>query len=296
MLFNSIAFIFYFLPIVLLLFYGLGRLSPRLGLGWSLDYQLHLARSNLHSGDTALLALEWGYLNGYDPMTPVFMNFVIAAEPQYFHVMTLPEKFEFISSLSLARLINNIFAAKNKREILNLKPLRIVKPNSEILTSFEDIQSELQVSPHSQGLQTFQYSFRNLDHRGDMRNTLNATRNIASTTYGLAENIGDLSAPWPKIRAFKNECDAAGIRVIATWSPLMDSALLREKMASITRRIESFRSQFKALGISVLGDPLSDIYPAEQFYDTDYHLNETGRAIRTNRIIDGLKTALSSKS
>ena len=48
----------------------------------------------------------------------------------------------------------------------------------------------------------------------------------------------------------------------------------------------------KELKVPVLGTPGEDVFPEDDFYDTEYHLNASARQIRTQRVITRLKSVL----
>ena len=83
-------------------------------------------------------------------------------------------------------------------------------------------------------------------------------------------------------KAYKTYVEAKGATLVFTF------ASLDELNLDPNSDIDGFVDQLKPLGIPLLHTPQELVYPDAYFYDTHYHLNTAGVAIRTQSLIDRL--------
>jgi len=91
-----------------------------------------------------------------------------------------------------------------------------------------------------------------------------------------------------------DKISSRGARVFISYAPINVRALSEEYVAAEEWKDFSSRLAFYlgARGYSVISDIEDYILNGKYFYDTDYHLNDTGAALRTNMLIDDLKRVL----
>jgi hypothetical protein len=100
----------------------------------------------------------------------------------------------------------------------------------------------------------------------------------ASLRYGMPEQ----PKSFPLLEAFCKWAAANHIRVLATFPNLCDGPEYHTPVAKDTaERIKKF---FTGLNVPVLGEYTDAILPADQFYDTNYHLTEEAARARTQRL------------
>ena len=98
-----------------------------------------------------------------------------------------------------------------------------------------------------------------------------------------------LSATVNRLNAFDDLCRRRGVRVFLSWPPLATDSfaksekVLREIEAEVNRRLK----------IPVLGRPDEMRFPRDHFYDSKYHLNDTGIRRRTELLTHHLCEQLS---
>lgn len=54
---------------------------------------------------------------------------------------------------------------------------------------------------------------------------------------------------------------------------------------------EKFENMFWGYGYEAISDVEEYMFPGRYFYDSDYHLNDLGAALRTERLLADLKAA-----
>jgi hypothetical protein len=129
------------------------------------------------------------------------------------------------------------------------------------------------------------YSFQNMSERGDIQGTDGSF---------FADDLDALPAPaftysrqsWERLRRFQSECRRRGVRVFLSW-PALPAQLGRNEPA-VRRYLEAIRTEAVRLGLPALGEPADYRLDRRYFFNTIYHLNQEGRAVRTARVLDRL--------
>lgn len=85
------------------------------------------------------------------------------------------------------------------------------------------------------------------------------------------------------INQFDQEMRKKSVRVCIIYPGYYDRLLRRNEKA-----MTAIRHAFSQLACPILGTPERYAFPQECFYDTEYHLNRVGRALRTQRMIEDL--------
>ena len=98
-----------------------------------------------------------------------------------------------------------------------------------------------------------------------------------------AENISFLASVYDLFRQ-------KGAEVYFSWAPMNESSTGNE---DLTAAAEDFQEELKKLfepyGISIISEVTDYVYPGRYFFDTDFHLNELGVILRTERLIEDIK-------
>lgn len=126
------------------------------------------------------------------------------------------------------------------------------------------------------------YSVKNFDTRGDIRsNVVEDSRMQPPSRY--KQVFSEDNVPNEKsagvIGDFVKWCHLHEVKVYAAWpSYLCYSCNFNEKDKVKVEQIERF---WQSEGVEIVGNFQDTLFPAELFFDTDYHLNDAGRKIRT---------------
>ena len=83
-----------------------------------------------------------------------------------------------------------------------------------------------------------------------------------------------------------------GAEVYFSWAPMNDRSTAHEDVrAAAVSFQEELKKLFLPYGIPVISEVTDYIYPGRYFFDSDYHLNDLGVIIRTERLIEDIRKA-----
>ena len=83
-----------------------------------------------------------------------------------------------------------------------------------------------------------------------------------------------------------------GADVYFSWAPMNDRSTGHEDVRAAAALFqEELKELFLPYDIPVISEVTDYIYPGRYFYDTDYHLNDLGVILRTERLIEDIKKA-----
>lgn len=142
------------------------------------------------------------------------------------------------------------------------------------------------------------YNSRNFDERGDL--TYPREHNVMSDYYDpntridLTEDLLD-----PEFIDYLNDyiayCERRGATVLFAYCPMNERAVVKpyadDEQNKAARREFCERLE-SLLDCEVIGDIENSIREAEYFYDTNFHLNDAGRAVHTVQLTRDLLFAL----
>ncbi|KCZ87533.1 hypothetical protein HHI_15828 [Hyphomonas hirschiana VP5] len=90
----------------------------------------------------------------------------------------------------------------------------------------------------------------------------------------------------PMMDAFVREMNTRGVNVMISWTPIIDDYYARH-----TAEIERLNAQMEEIPSFLIPRPARDfVFPPSQHFDTVYHLNAEGRAIRSKMVADDIVT------
>jgi len=224
--------------------------------GLGLRYILWEARQISRPGDVVLLPLEYALLVDDDRPNAQIVDYAIARDTAYWCSLSPWRKMLFAVALSPDRWWEGLRHPDDP--------------------------------PIADGL----YGGHNIDASGDQTHTSPADRSpqeaaeLASSRawdYGLRakNNRGG----WSELAAFAKWARKSNVCLIAVPPSLLrqaryvDDPVERSFYTDLPARIS-------ALGIPYLGRPLDFMYPANWFFNTDYHLQDWARSAHTQRILD----------
>ncbi len=220
-------------------------------------YVLQRSQKSLHSGDIVILPLEYSMYED-NRMEEGYTAYIMGYDSDFFKEMPWLKKIEFIYKVPASMLLRYCWQ-------------RIKSPVHE----------------------DSDYDSKYLNQNGDLTNNY-ANKKLPEEV--LVKKIPKqvfLQAEVPskeaksELRAFIGYCRQNNIRVYATWpSFLWHANRFNDKDEEAINNIETFYSQE---GVTVLGKYSDFIYAPDLFYDTIYHLNDTGKERRTSEMINLLR-------
>ncbi len=229
-------------------------------------YILREAQQLAKPGDTILLVLEYE-LYTYGKVDQgwadaLLVDYLVARDPAFFHSLSLPEKWSVFMLTSNRRLIQGL---KNRR--------RTERPLNDL------------------GV----YTAGCINQWGDQTGHTQAARpsKPGPALQGkstLAVGMPEHPNGFPVIAAFCAWARTHHIRVLATYPNLIDQPEYHGPVAQ--RTAEQIKSFFTRLGVPVVGEYTESTLPADQFFDTVYHLTEEAAQARTRRLAAELKPLL----
>lgn len=232
--------------------------STHAGLG--VKYILHKGKLWLKSRDIVILPLEYSFYSNSQNSSNVLVDYVVAKDRKYLTQFTWLEKTRFILGLSW----NDLFLGIEAK-------LRLTKPRQS------------------------HYNSKNLNQYGDetsnQKEAMTDKQKKAIAQLKPVDEIADYlkdTKGMKSIENFINYCRENNIQVVAMWpSFLWFDVYDKTKQAEV----QSIQDFYDNLAIPVLGKP-DDFRDKNLFYDTNYHLNDEGKKIRTTQLITSLEQYL----
>ncbi len=231
---------------------------------------LRVAQQDAKPGDTLLLVLEYELYN-YGKIKQswahkLLVDYVISRDPEFFHSLTLPEKWTVFMLTPTVRLIDGLKAR-----------FRTEPPYNDA------------------GLGA--YSVQNLNGWGDLTNHTREHRlanrePIIQSKSALGRGLSEHPEGFDTIAAFCNWAETNHIRVLATFPNLADRD---DYHGPVARKSEEIIKNFYAsLNVPVVADYTNALFPEDQFFDTMYHLTDEAALARTKILIPYLKRSLTN--
>jgi len=234
---------------------------PAVNLGLSavlrIDQIFSVARHTLQAGDTLILALEYPYYQFNKTFSNVELDYTMAFDADYFRALPLQSQVPLMLNVSAIRLFRG-----------------------------------LEASVFSAGKSNASYAVATIDSFGDATSNVRATMPEAYIRHNLkigpvSHRIDPANRFWTLYADFLQWCEAHEVRVMVTFPtylyfPVYEEPAQRKFFDGI---VEWHRSRH----IPLLGTPYDFMVQPEYLYDTRHHLNDEGRVIRTDRLIDLLR-------
>jgi hypothetical protein len=229
---------------------------------------LYEAQRVAKPGDTVLLVLEYELYNhgklDRDSSDVLLLDYIVARAPDYyFHGLSRAEQWNVFMFTSNERVIQGL---KNRWE-----PERPHAPMSI-------------------------YDVRELNEWGDETHHVKTNRPAergyvlkprSELAYGLSKKH---EAAFAVIQSFSRWAQASHIRVLATYPNLCDQPEYHGPAAR--QAAQTIKDCFARLDVPVVGNYTDALFPADQFFDTYYHLTEEAALERTRRLSAQLKPYL----
>lgn len=224
-------------------------------------YNLERGKKHLHSGDIVVLPLEYPYYIWHHDMFETEMgSYLLGYDPAEIEKLTLLDKLKFI-------------AQQSTKDLVKFTCQRMLPP------------------PKTEGAYSSQY----LNTNGDMTNNHMDKKLTDSALQSKISNTVFSEQPLTtdakeELSSFIAYCHDNDITIYAAWpNYLWRDKEFTDKDLEGVHAIEDF---YHSQNIEILGNYTDCLYDADLFYDSTYHLNEEGKRIHTDYLINLLKDKL----
>lgn len=240
--------------------FSLPVVNTSVAMGIESEFQVHSIRKYLTQGDIVLGFHEYEYYFGNDRGDD-FINTTLFYYPQMFFDFTFQQKFRWIKSS--IRLSSDYY----RNRLFNFQK------RSKTQTTLKQYSRR---AYNSYGDNIYLLEEENSIYEKD---SLNRYEKLILNDKSPSEEYFDM------MKEFNHYCKENSITFIMGYPPLERS----QYDAAFSEVITDFK---KKTQIEFLGTIEDNLFEAELFYDTSYHLIGKGRNIRTNRLIEDLKKRL----
>lgn len=235
--------------------WGLPVVNMAVNAGLGLPYILWQARQTAHSGDVILMPLEYALFVDDDRPNAQIVDYAIARDTTYWHDLPPWRAAWFAAALSPDRWWEGLRHPGD--------------------------------SPIGSGL----YGGFHIGPSGDQTHTTGAERTPQEAAELAASRVWDYGARaetsrggWPQLAAFARWARAARVCLIAVPPAFLTKA--RYSTDPVERTFfDDLPARVRRLGIPWFGMPRDFMYPADWFFNTDYHLQDWARREHTSRIL-----------
>ena len=225
--------------------------------GLGLKYILDRSKKSLKAGDFVYLPLEYALYQQESAPSTQLMDFLLARDPEYFHRLSITQQIQGYVSVPFSRILEGLMGGSD-----------------EYL-----------------GSSSKTYNIRNIDGPGNqIKNSPELAKNHALKLSNLGPKSfgdGDISDYSKKLLTDYIEWTRKnGVCLI----PAPPNLMSHEEYSSgvfpaFTQKIKQFYADME---IHFIGEPENYLFPKHLFFDTEYHLNTAGVAMRTALTIEDL--------
>lgn len=228
----------------------------------------------VESGDLLILPLEPGYYDCHDKPNSWQVDNIIGWDHDAWKEMKYAEKAQFLTLISPSTFVQMIISSTQKKYF----PSKVGSRLNSLDTSLVLEKFIGRKTPT-----VFEYSAYHLDNYGDMLKTEGAKYRGNGYEARKPDHVCNRSKNI--IVNFIGEMKQKGISVFFANTPYMasNSALEEVRMSEL-----SFKTDFDPIGCFI--DKREDlIFERKYYYNTSLHLNNDGRAVRTNIFINSMR-------
>lgn len=236
-------------------------------------YMLEEVRSKINPGDIVVLSFEHDNLYKTVDGTPTAHMAIAKAYPQVFEYLSLEQKLRAIAAIPT---------------IARAKILRLLSEGIHAVKRPFTGKSYAQDGPANmdeiESLKSFTPEGDIVAHLGVV---WPGTREEAVVPNGATINPEMIAL----MRSFAEEMQTRGVPVIVSYTPFM-----RDNYGKLQGDLAQLDAMIKASPPLIAPSPPSAfVYDQDLFFDTVYHLNERGRPVRTQTLIDDLQSTLGAR-
>ena len=226
-------------------------------------FMLEEVRPSLASGDTVVIALE--YDSFFKPVDGTASNLllVVKERPEAFNALTWRQRAElagampYVAQQKILRLLRA--GAFGLRDAL-------LGPNDDDAAPVEsDLTSAIETA-------------EGFNDEGDLVSHLGVAWPLA-INQGIPADSPIDPGVIPLLRQFQDDMAARGVRVMVSYTPLEASFYGRYRDG-----IDTVEHEMRAAGLNVVSSARDYVYDESVFFDTVFHVNAEGRAMRSQRL------------
>ena len=141
----------------------------------------------------------------------------------------------------------------------------------------------------------FAYSLRGMNEYGDLQNNRGRVYEDEFASI-LVVPFPYSRTAWDVLAGFLEYCDRRGIELLLGWPATVRNPHLEASMGTVQQHMEEIADRVRAIKFRTLGTLEDFILDKQYFFNTNYHLNEEGRRIRTEKLLPYLRRELSKGS
>ncbi|MFZ5448087.1 MAG: hypothetical protein ACOZFS_05555 [Thermodesulfobacteriota bacterium] len=235
---------------------GVSCLNFGIHAGLEIDYLLFRIKDILKPGDTVILTVEYPLFLYEGKFNNVTLDYILSYDRNFFNSLSTWDRIRYLACISPLKLASSLA----KRLTFSSKEIEIGE-GYNLATLNENGDETCNIGHHEEAI-NMRFSQPFDIQRGDFQET-----------PGLKV-----------IRDFNRWCRGHHIDFYVTYASTMyfkeyDNAQYRHYFNELQRF-------FAEHNISTIGTPPDFFFAKDFFYDSQYHLNQKGMAIRTDQLID----------
>lgn len=237
-------------------------------------YLLEEVKAHINPSDIIVLSFEYDNLFKSVDGTPASHLAITKAYPKVFSYLSFEQKVQAITAIptvaqaKLMRLISEVIDAV--KQPLTGKSYKVSGP-----ADMNEIESLKSFTPE-----------------GDIIGHLGVVWPFAREGAVVPEGASINPEMIAQMRGFAEEMQKRGVPVIVSYTPF-----IREAYDKLQKDLVQFDAMIKSSPPLIAPSRPSDFtYDQSLFFDTVYHLNERGRPLRTQKMIDDLQTTLGARA
>lgn len=224
-------------------------------------FMLEEVRPTLAAGDTVVIALEYDSFFKSVDGTASNLLLVVKERPEAFAALTWRQRFELAGAMP--------YVAQQK--ILRLIRAAVFGLRDAILGPDEDAPVESDLTSAVETAEGF-------NAEGDLISHLGMDWPLAISQGIPADSPVDPGVI-PLLRQFQDDMAAQGVRVMVSYTPLEASFYTRYQSG-----IDGIEQRMREAGLNVSSPARDYVYDESFFFDTVFHVNAEGRAMRSERL------------
>lgn len=224
-------------------------------------FMLEEVTRDLRKSDIAVISFE--YQNFYNSVEGISTDQLMLAKanPRLWSSLTLMQKLRAIASLPLAaqQKIFRIIKSATPKSVNEAVDLTEKIETYSGFNKFGDLTSHLQYEWPYDDVDRFELSSRTID-----------------------------STILPLLQSFADRLGQRGVHVVYSYSPLKRDfyEIHEQAIATLHKRVSAARP------LTVLHPPATLVFDAPMFFDSIYHLNAKGRAVRSRLLAQDIRRAV----
>lgn len=238
----------------------------------SAKFQYFKIEEHMKQGDIVVMPLEFPYYEG--KLKDWFYNNIMAwGYDYYLSKLSLSELFEFIMSVPETRIYEGVFQRQRKHRLPLSKEKAIQQFNSQLSTGGQKWRG---------------YGFRSLDKHGSINVAEGPTKKPLSYIRKGYDYLPDNMAISDTFLSFYSELtdlvEARDGKLILTWPVTLRNWRLNLSNPKHQQKLMDFKNRLAEKGINICCNPALFNLDVNFFFNTNYHLNTDGGAIRSQNL------------